>query len=96
MKNRLHQTDKTQTKTLRQLCLEANINFPIGDTDGPEIEIGETENCDVIVRNIPERSYTTKEECPKKIIELLAYEAHEWAAYEVMRCHNKHKFGLLT
>jgi len=32
----------------------------------------------------------------KSRLDLLAYEAHEWQAWEIVRTTNKHKFPLLT
>jgi len=54
-------------------------------------------NGEEIVRNFPARTYSIATSDPNKVVDLLAHEAHEWAA-EINRVRNKHKrkFELLT
>lgn len=94
MKNRKH--IPKETKTLRQICAEGKILFPITDETNILIETGCSRQTEAIFRNFPDRSYSTKSEDPKVVVELLAYEAHEWQAWEIVRTTNKHKFPLLT
>jgi hypothetical protein len=97
MKNREYQPKNL--KTLRKICNEGNISFPISDENDILIEIRNTQD-NPIYRNFPSRTYSIKSTDPWEIVELLAYEAHEWQAYEILRSfkqkNNLYKFPLLT
>jgi hypothetical protein len=98
MKNRVHAPAKV--KTLQEICETGGITYPIAhpiDQDGQHIWIEHNPLLNqTIMRNHPKRSYTVKTSDPRKIVELLAYEAHEWIAYEILRSINTYKFPLLT
>lgn len=94
MKNRVHHPQRT--KTLRLICKEAEIPFPIEEAYDVLIETGVEKLEEPIIRNFPSRSYSTQSSDPKEILELLAYEAHEWQACEIQRQLKKPGRILLT
>lgn len=93
MTNREH--TPTQTRTLRAICAEGGLRFPISDEIDILVEAAKNQQED-IYRNFPGRSYSTRTAAPREIVELLAYEGHEWQAYEVLRTNNTYKFPLVT
>ena len=94
MKNRVHKP--SHTRTLRQICKEAGLPFPIEEAYPIHIETGITHLEEPIFRNFPDRSYSTRTANPREILELLAYEAHEWQAIEIQRHLKKPNRILLT
>jgi hypothetical protein len=42
-----------------------------------------------IAQNFPHLSYTVNTDEPEKILELLAYVAHDWAAKETLKFHHR-------
>jgi len=97
MKNRVHEAKKV--KTLQVICNKGGIPFPIEGSNNILVEINPEQEL-LIYKNFPKRTYSVKSEDPWKIIELLAYEAHEWQAYEILRSYKSkkglYKYPLLT
>jgi hypothetical protein len=94
VKNRIHTPAKT--KTLRQICEEGSIPFPVEEPYHILVETGKEDLEEPIVRNFPKRSYSTRSANPQEIVDLLAYEAHEWQAWEIQRQLKKPNRILLT
>jgi len=99
VKNRIHTA--IATRTPGQICAEGQIPFPMTEIRPILIETGcslRELNGEEIVRNFPARTYSIATSDPNKVVDLLAHEAHEWAAVEINRVRNKHKrkFELLT
>lgn len=90
MKNRIHEAKKV--KTLQVICNKGNIPFPIEEENNILVEVDPKQGLP-IYRNFPKRTYSVNTEDAWEIIELLAYEAHEWQAYEILRFY-KTKKGL--
>ena len=96
--NRVHQP--LHSVTLAELCREAGWVCPI-QTDWPlRVELTPSEGAvGPHWRNHPGGSYSTGLSDAAAIIEMLAYEAHEWQAWEVARERRRggsYRFALLT
>lgn len=103
--NRLHRPEALVS--LAALCRAAGWDFPLQTGHPVQVEIlgasapgTDRDGRQVHWRNHPGGSYSTALQRPADIIEMLAYEAHEWQAWEVMRRHRRqagtHRFALLT
>ena len=104
IQNRVHRP--AQTVALPDLCVQAGLDCPL-QTEWPtriELLVGPLPPPDghgrvVHWRNHPDGSYSTHLTDPVAILEMLAYEAHDWQAWEVMRARRRRmpgRFALLT
>ena len=115
--NHAHVPDPTQLVTLADLCREAGWDCPVLAEERPvrverlaqplpvPADLRLPPGCGdrpVHWRNHPDGSYSTALRDAADIIRMLAYEAHEWQAWEVVRQRRRRdqpspsRFALLT
>lgn len=93
MRNRTHKP-KGPLKSLGELCHEAGLTCPL-DEDARLAVMVELGGPEGVTQNFPSRTFTLGTTDPKTAVEMLAYEAHTWQAWEVMRHQRRLRAGKL-
>jgi hypothetical protein len=86
------------TISLREIATSAGMPYPVCTDWSLRIEvIGHDEQAVSFWKNYPDGSYTVNTSDSRAIVELLAYDAFEWEAREIMRQLNRsRRFPVVT
>ena len=79
--------------SILDLARGATMEIPLITSNPTLIEILDHGDSLTLFRNLPGQSYSTAEKDPILIISLLAYEAFDWQAREIMKCYNYPRFS---
>ena len=91
IRNRFH--TPARLCSILAIARGASVEVPIITSNPTMVEILDQGDPSVVFRNFPSQSFPTAERDPLRIITLLAYDAFDWQAREIMKRYNYSHFS---